>query len=122
MSKNDSVKQKKYGFEILWADNSNYQGKILVFKAKGAKTDMFCQQTKTKTWFVNGGEFKVRWIDTKDGRVYEQPLKEGEVFNVKPLVPVQLEALAPESTVIEAGSYAEDDDILVILPSNNVGK
>ena len=121
MQENNSVKQRKYGFELTWAENQNYQGKILVFKTKGAKTDMVFQKQKAKTWFVNMGEFKVRWIDTKDGRVYEKILKEGEVFDVKPLVPVQLEALVAESTVIEAGTMADDEDLFTVIPSTHIG-
>ena len=93
------VVKKGWGYELIWATNDKYCGKIMVFEKAGAKFSMHFHREKDETWFVNTGLFKVRWIDTSNAMLYEKNLKEGDVWHNPPLQPHQLICLAAGSSI-----------------------
>lgn len=113
--------KKDWGLEITWANEDSYAGKILVFEKQGNRTPFHFHKETKKTWFVNNGKFMVRWIDTADGKVYQQELSEGKVFTVQCLVPVSLESLSPGSSVIQSSNRNDTDDFYTIIPAQNIG-
>ena len=102
--------EKGWGFEILWANNDKFSGKLLVFDKAGAKTSMVFHKEKRKSWFVNAGRFKLTFIDTQTGEVKEAILEEGKTVDLAELGPHQLECLVANSVIFEAGTadYVED--------------
>jgi hypothetical protein len=98
---------KGWGFEIAFANNSDYSGKLLVFERAGAKTSMLFHKKRRKTWFVNAGKFKLRYIDSQTGQMHESILEEGGTATLAELSPHQLEALAPNSIIFEVGTGDE---------------
>ena len=50
---------KGWGYEIVWANNDKYCGKLLIFENIGAKTSLVFHKEKRKSWFVNAGKFKI---------------------------------------------------------------
>jgi hypothetical protein len=101
---------KGWGFEIIFANNDKYCGKLLVFERAGAKTSLVFHKEKRKSWFVNAGKFKVKYIDVATGEVKEAILEEGKTADFAELGPHQIEALAPNSIIFEVGTadYVED--------------
>ena len=101
---------KGWGYEIVWANNDKYCGKMLVFERAGAKTSLVFHKEKTKSWFVNAGKFKVKFIDVTTGEVKEAVLEEGKTADFGQLGPHQLESLVPNSVILEVGTtdYVED--------------
>ena len=101
---------KGWGFEIIFANNDKYCGKLLVFERAGAKTSLVFHKEKRKSWFVNAGKFKVKYIDVATGEVKEAILEEGKTADFAELGPHQIEALAPNSIIFEVGTgdYIED--------------
>lgn len=101
---------KGWGFEIVFASNEKYCGKLLVFTRAGAKTSMVFHKDKAKTWFVNAGKFKVTFVDVKDGMIKESVIEEGQTAEFHPLAPHQIEALNDNSVIFEVGTtdYVED--------------
>ena len=101
---------KGWGFEIIFANNDHYCGKLLVFERAGAKTSLVFHKEKRKSWFVNAGKFKVKYIDVATGEVKEAILEEGKTADFAELGPHQIEALAPNSIIFEVGTadYVED--------------
>lgn len=116
----NKVDKTKYGYEIPWASTENYAAKIMVFD-NPTKTDLEFSKDTQKTWFVNSGTFKVRWIDTKDGKLYESEIKEGSVFHIEPLMPVSLEAIIPGSSISEVSTPSKDKDTYRVIPAANIG-
>jgi len=102
--------EKGWGFEVLWANNDKFSGKLLVFTRAGAKTSMVFHKEKRKSWFVNAGKFKLTFIDTQTGEIKEAVLEEGKTVDLAELGPHQLEALVPNSVMFEVGTpdYVED--------------
>jgi streptogramin lyase len=101
---------KGWGFEIIFANNDHYCGKLLVFERAGAKTSLVFHKEKRKSWFVNAGKFKVKYIDVATGEVKEAVLGEGKTADFAELGPHQVEALVPNSIIFEVGTgdYIED--------------
>jgi hypothetical protein len=101
---------KGWGFEIVWANNEKYSAKLLVFEREGAKTSMVFHKSKSKSWFVNAGKFKITFVDIKTGQLQEAILEEGKTVDLGELGPHQLESLAPGSIIFEVGTtdYVED--------------
>ena len=101
---------KGWGYEIVWANNDKYCGKLLVFERAGAKTSLVFHKEKAKSWFVNAGKFKVKFIDVATGETKQAVLQEGQTADFGQLGPHQIEALEPNSMIFEVGTgdYVED--------------
>jgi streptogramin lyase len=101
---------KGWGFEIIFANNDKYCGKLLVFERAGAKTSLVFHKDKTKSWFVNAGKFKVTFIDVATGEIKQSELNEGQTADFGVLGPHQIEALVANSMIFEVGTadYVED--------------
>lgn len=110
---------KGWGYEIIWATNDLYCGKIMVFNRAGAKMSMHFHKEKDETWFVNAGQFKLVWCDTKTAQYHEQILKEGDVWRNPPLQPHQLVALQPDSMIFEVSTADSVEDNYRIIPGDS---
>ena len=101
---------KGWGFEIIFANNDKYCGKLLVFTRESAKTSLVFHKEKTKSWFVNAGKFRVTYIDIATGETRRSELTEGQTVDFGVLGPHQVEALAANSMIFEVGTsdYLED--------------
>ena len=111
--------QKGWGYELIWATTDDYCGKIMFFNKAGNKTSMHFHKEKDETWFVNSGQFKVRYIDTKDSMLYEKDLNEGDVWHNPPLMPHQLVAMADESSITEVSTADSFEDNFRIGPGDS---
>jgi mannose-6-phosphate isomerase-like protein (cupin superfamily) len=111
--------EKGWGYEVIWATNNKYAGKILVFEREGAKFSMHFHKEKDETWFVNSGKFKVRWIDTSNATLYEKELSEGDTWHNPPLQPHQLECLADNSSISEVSTADSVEDNYRVLPGDS---
>ena len=116
----NNVVKTEYGYEVIWAESADYQAKFVVFEKSG-KTPIYMHKNKNKSWFINNGNFRIRWIDTKDGKLYQQDSSEGATFNVPATMPVSLECLGSNGSITEVGNNNDADDYFVIIPSDNIG-
>lgn len=101
---------KGWGYEIVFANNEKYCGKLLVFERVGARTSLVFHKEKSKSWFINAGKFKIRYIDINTGQTQEVLLEEGKTVDFGQLSPHQVEAVLPNSIILEVGTadYVED--------------
>jgi hypothetical protein len=101
---------KGWGFEIVFANNDKYCGKLLIFEKAGAKTSLVFHKEKAKSWFINAGRFKATFIDVATGEIKQSELSEGQTADFGPLGPHQIEALVDNSMIFEVGTadYVED--------------
>ena len=60
---------KDWGYEIVWASNQFYCGKILVFEKAGAETTVVIHKDRKKSWFINAGRFQIIFTDIKTGKI-----------------------------------------------------
>lgn len=103
--------KKGWGYELIFATNDLYCGKIIVFEKAGAKTSMNFHKEKDKTWFINSGSFLLRTIETKSATLITKELKEGDAWHTPVLVPHQLEALEDNSSITEVSTPDSVEDI-----------
>ena len=115
LGKNDTP----WGFEIVWANNENYVGKLLVFPEAGKSTELAFHKTRNKSWFVNAGSFKFTFIDVKTGQVTEAILEEGKTVDLGELSPHRLEALTNEAIIFEVGMPDDLDDVYRLTPDTS---
>ena len=113
------VVPKGWGYELIWATNDKYCGKIMFFEKANAKFSMHFHREKDETWFVNSGRFKVRWIDTKTAVLYEKNLKEGDVCHNPPLQPHQLICLQEGSSITEVSTADSVEDNYRVAPGDS---
>lgn len=113
------VVQKGWGYEIIWATNEKYCGKMMVFTKTGARFSMHFHKEKDESWFVNSGRFLVRWIDTKTAETHEQELKEGDTWHNPPLMPHQLIAVQSGSSITEVSTADSVEDNYRVLPGDS---
>ena len=111
--------KKGWGYEIIWATNDLYCGKILVFEKVGSKFSMHFHKEKDETWFVNAGKFLLRWIDTETATLQQKVLVEGETWHNPPLMPHQLEAMLPNSMIYEVSTPDSVEDNFRIIPGDS---
>lgn len=110
---------KGWGYEIIWATNDQYCGKILVFERIGAKFSMHFHKEKDETWFVNAGKFKLRLMNLENGDIKEIELGEGDTWHNPPMCPHQLEALEPNSMIFEVSTADSVEDNYRIFPGDS---
>jgi hypothetical protein len=113
---------KGWGFEVLWANNDKFSGKLLVFPKAGAKTSMVFHKEKRKSWFVNAGRFKLIFVDTQSGEVKEAILEEGKTVDLAELGPHQLECLVANSVIFEVGTTDFIEDRFRLSPGDTQTK
>jgi mannose-6-phosphate isomerase-like protein (cupin superfamily) len=110
---------KGWGFEIVWANNDKYSGKLIVFEKAGAKTSLLFHKDKKKSWFVNAGRFKMRYVDVNTGELKEAILEEGKTADIGELTPHQLEALVDGSIIFEVGTTDNVEDRFRLSPGDS---
>lgn len=119
MNRLEGFVKKGWGYELIWTTNDKYCGKILAFEKPGAKFSMHFHREKDETWFVNAGQFMLKYIDTKTAEQKEILLKEGDTWHNPPLQPHQLIALQPNSMIFEVSTADSVEDNYRIAPGDS---
>jgi len=119
MARQEGHVKKGWGYEIIWATNDKYCGKLLVFEKAGAKMSMHFHKEKDETWFVNAGSFKLIYCDTQTAVYHEKILEEGAVWRNTPMMPHQLVALTPNSIIFEVSTADSVEDNYRIIPGDS---
>ena len=119
MSNNtDNVKQHDWGYELVWTNTEEYCGKILYFAEENSKTPFYFNAETDKTFFVSAGSFKIRWISTNDGQIFETDINEGQVWHCPKLQPCSIQSLVPESSIHLACAGKKEDTHIVLRSEN----
>ena len=104
------TKQTPYGFQLTWVSTEAYCSKLLVFERQGAHTDLIFHRLRTKSWFINAGEFEVTYIDVSNGSKVVQQLTESNSVTFDVLSPHRVSLLSPNGVICEVSTadYQED--------------
>jgi mannose-6-phosphate isomerase-like protein (cupin superfamily) len=117
INKDKIIVNKGWGYEIIFANNNKYCGKLLVFN-KDKSFSLHYHLLKDETWYVNNGSFNCKLIDTTIGKTMEFILKQGDSLRILPGQPHQLTALEENSVIFETSTQHFDDDSYRIYKSN----
>ena len=119
MNRLEGFVKKGWGYELIWATNDQYCGKIMVFERAGAKFSMHFHKEKDESWFVNTGKFLLRYIDTQTATLHEKVLSEGETWHNPPLMPHQLESMTAGAMIFEVSTADSVEDNYRIIPGDS---
>jgi mannose-6-phosphate isomerase-like protein (cupin superfamily) len=100
----EGILKTDYGYDLIWSNTDDYCGKILVFEKAGNKTSLLFHKERKKSFFVNSGEFILRYIDTQTAEMKDQILREGDVWKAPILTPHQLECRTDDASITEVGT------------------
>lgn len=115
-----AIVPKRWGRELVFANNAMYCGKVLEFK-KGSKFSMHFHRNKHETWYVASGALLLKWIDTETADQHTRALSAGDVVEVQPCQPHQLVALE-DASVFEVSTTHRDSDSYRVLPGDSQAK
>ena len=110
---------KGWGYEIVWANNESYSGKMLVFEKSGAKTSSLFHKQRRKSWFINTGRIKVSYVDVATGELKESILNEGQTAEFAELSPHQVESLVANTIIFEVGTADHIEDRFRLAPGDS---
>jgi len=113
---------KTWGYEIIWASNDQYCGKILVFEKAGSKTAKLIHKEKKKSWFINAGRFKFTFVNVRTGEEQNVILEEGKTVDIAEMNPHYIESLTANSIIFETGTVDYEDDIFLLEPTDVLQK
>lgn len=113
-TKNNNIIKHDWGYELIWAKEENYVAKMLVFENINAKNPFKLYQKKTRTWFVNHGNFSIKWIDTTNGEIFQQIINEGQVFVAKNNTPYSIQSTIKDSSLTEVADYPDDKEMIML--------
>jgi hypothetical protein len=117
----NNIKETNFGYEAIWASTPDYCAKFVVFN-KPEKTPIYYHRHTSKSWFINDGNFRIRWIDTTDGKLYQQDSGAGISFDVPCGMPVSLESLSSQGSITEVSNNSDSTDYHILIPSENIGE
>lgn len=109
---------KDWGYEIVWASNQFYCGKILVFEKVGAETTVVIHKDRKKSWFINSGRFQIIFTDIKTGESTAAILEEGKTVDIAEMSPHTVKSLQANSMIFESGTPDNLDDIFRLSPDD----
>jgi mannose-6-phosphate isomerase-like protein (cupin superfamily) len=108
--------EKTWGYELIFANNELYCGKILHFY-KGKHCSLHFHIEKTETWYVYSGQFEGRFLNTNDASIHTCILNPGDIITNNPGKPHQLTCLE-EGEIFEVSTQHFDCDSYRIEPSS----
>jgi mannose-6-phosphate isomerase-like protein (cupin superfamily) len=101
---------KPWGYELIWADTSEYVGKLLHIRAGECLSLQFHEQ-KDETLFLFSGKLRL-WAGPSPERVEEFRLEPGDSFRVLPGTVHRMEAIT-DCDVMEASTPFLDDVVRI---------
>jgi hypothetical protein len=108
---------KSWGYEVIFANNDKYCGKLLVFPQAGNKTNLILHKDKRKSWFVNAGKFKITFIDIATGQMQQAVVEQGRTLDFAELSPHQIESLENNGIIYEVSTADHVEDVINLSPS-----
>ncbi len=112
-----NIIEKEWGNEEIIVNNKDYCMKFLNFK-KDKKFSMHFHSKKKETWYVDSGEFILKWIDTKNAKINEKNIKKNDIIHLNILTIHQLICLE-EGRIIEVSTEDDINDNFRVFPGDN---
>lgn len=97
--------EKPWGYELIWAHNEKYVGKLLHIR-QGHKLSLQYHQKKDETIFVQAGQLRFQ-VDEGSGLI-DLDMSPGESYHIKPLTKHRMVALT-DCDILEVSTPELDD-------------
>ena len=102
--------EKEWGHELIFHNNDEFCGKLLVFPKSGSSLSMHYHMLKNEAWYVQAGSFEFEWIDTEEGELYHDYLTPGQCVDINIGQPHRLTSLKSNSIIFEVNTQHFDSD------------
>ena len=102
--------KKEWGHELIFHNDDEFCGKLLVFPKSGSSLSMHYHMLKNEAWYVQAGSFEFEWIDTEEGQLYHDYLTPGQCVDINTGQPHRLTSLKSNSIIFEASTQHFDSD------------
>jgi quercetin dioxygenase-like cupin family protein len=102
--------EKPWGYELIWAETSDYVGKVLHIHA-GESLSLQYHEVKDETIFLVSGEMRF-WAGTAAESLEEISLNPGEAFRVLPGTVHRMQAVT-DCDVMEASTPHLEDVVRI---------
>ena len=102
--------KKEWGHELIFHNDDEFCGKLLVFPKSGSSLSMHYHMLKNEAWYVQAGSFEFEWIDTEEGQLYHDYLTPGQCVDINTGQPHRLTSLTANSIIFEASTQHFDSD------------
>lgn len=99
--------EKPWGFELIWAENEHYVGKVLFVKA-GESLSLQFHRVKDESWLVEEGRAKLELGSAGDAVLKEEVIGAGATFRFRPGTVHRVTALE-DTTIVEVSTNHLDD-------------
>ena len=113
------IVEKGWGKEIIYADETEYCGKLLVYNNVGSTSSMHFHKEKKETWYVLSGSFDYNVIDTLTGKIKTSILNTGDTCTNFPFTIHQLIARESNSVIVEVSTMDSMSDNFRVLPGDS---
>ena len=102
--------KKEWGHELIFHNDDEFCGKLLVFPKSGSSLSMHYHMLKNEAWYVQAGYFEFEWIDTEEGQLYHDYLTPGQCVDINTGQPHRLTSLKSNSIIFEVSTQHFDSD------------
>jgi len=102
--------KKDWGHELIFHNNDEFCGKLLVFPKSGSSFSMHYHMLKNEAWYVQSGSFEFDWIDTEEGQLYHQMIHAGQCVDINRGQPHKLTSMKANSIIFEVSTQHFDSD------------
>ena len=102
--------KKEWGHELIFHNDDEFCGKLLVFPKSGSSLSMHYHMLKNEAWYVQAGSFEFEWIDTEEGQLYHDYLTPGQCVDINTGQPHRLTSLKSNSIIFEVSTQHFDSD------------
>ena len=102
--------EKEWGHELIFHNNDEFCGKLLVFPKSGSSLSMHYHMLKNEAWYVQAGSFEFEWIDTEEGQLYHDYLMPGQCVDINTGQPHRLTSMKANSIIFEVSTQHFDSD------------
>jgi mannose-6-phosphate isomerase-like protein (cupin superfamily) len=103
--------EKPWGYELIWALNDSYCGKVL-FVTAGNSLSLQYHVQKDESWLVQSGRAKVELGTTEDAVLTEAILEPGATLHFPPGTVHRVTALE-DTTILEVSTPHLDDVVRI---------
>ena len=102
--------KKEWGHELIFHNDDEFCGKLLVFPKSGSSFSMHYHMLKNEAWYVQAGSFEFDWIDTEEGQLYHSYLQPGQCVDINRGQPHKLTSMKANSIIFEVSTQHFDSD------------
>ena len=111
--------EKGWGRELVYADEEQYCGKLLIYDNVGSTSSMHFHKEKKESWYVLQGSFDYNVINTNTGKIISSIFNTGDTCTNHPFTIHQVVAREANSVILEVSTRDSMSDNFRVIPGDS---